>query len=99
MRYIQNFWVEISLNKKNLIMKNQFIYKIEVVNMKKVFSKIYILTAIVSLFNIGHAQVRISNTESFYPEIPNKEITVRCSFKPFETEIAHLFQNCSSNPI
>jgi hypothetical protein len=80
-------------------MKIRFIYKIEVVNMKKALSKIYIIMANISLFNIGHAQVRIHNTESFYSEIHNKEITVCFCFKPFETHIAHLFQNCLSNPI
>jgi hypothetical protein len=99
MRYIQNFWEEISLNKKNLIIKIRFIYKIEVANMKKVFSNIYILTAVASLFNIVRAQIRVYITESFYSEIHNKQITACYSFKPFETDIDHLFQICLSNPI
>jgi len=87
------------MNKKNLIMKIRFMYKIEIANMKKVFSKIYLLAAIVSLFNIGHAQVLIHSIESFYSEIRNKEITVCYASKPFETDITHLFQNCLSNQI
>ena len=80
-------------------MITRFIYKTEVMNMKKALSKLYIIMANNSLFYIGHALVQFHNTESFYSEIHNKEITVCYNFKPFETDIAHLFQNCLSNPI
>jgi hypothetical protein len=84
------------MTKTNLIMKIRLMYNIQIANIKKVFSKIYILTAIVSLFNFGHANVRTYNTELVYSKNSSNKITVCYTLKPFETGIAHSFHDCLS---